>query len=85
MGNSGRTSVTVKVIIHRLTDGRSMVAILESQWRGMVRLDRRVTSARPLDWPRGAPSGVDRSVWEAYCGLGDLVAEQHARDLAKGL
>jgi hypothetical protein len=75
----------VKVIVHRLTDGRTMVAILRSQWRGMVRLDMRYTSARPLSWDRPAPAGVDEDVWSAYCGLGDLVAEQHARMLGESL
>lgn len=82
---TGRTTVTVKVIIHRLTDGRTMVAILESQWRGMIRLDKRLTSARDLEGANRVPTGVDRSVWDAYCGLGDLVAEQHAAAQLKGL
>lgn len=82
---AARTTTTIKVIIHRLSDGRTMLAILESQWRGMIRLDRRLTSARELEGANRLPLGVDRHVWDAYCGLGDLVAEQHAAALLKDL
>ena len=77
MSKSGRSSTQVKVIIHRLTDGRVMVAILESQWRGMVRLDRRYTAAREVLGVNVAPAGVDLSVWQAHQALGDLMEEQH--------
>lgn len=85
MGNTGRTVDTVKVHVHRLVDGRTMVAILGSRWAGPVRLDVRYTSARPLAWSRPAPDGVNDAVWQAYVGLGELVAEQHAKRLAEDL
>lgn len=78
MGNTGRVTVTVKVNVHLMDDGRYAVGIVTSEWQGATRLDRRFARVhRHTD--AGPPlEGVDRDVWRAYHALRDLVCEQQA-------
>lgn len=72
-----RTSRTVKVLLHLTEDGRVAIGVIESEWQGARRVDRRLSSARPTTHRAAhAPRGVSPTVWLALCALSDLVDEQ---------
>lgn len=68
----------VRLTVHVLSDGRTMVGIMGQAFSGPRRVDIRLTSARETADRILRPPGVNHAVWEAWCGLSDLVDEQHA-------
>ena len=64
---------TIRVLVHLDRHQRAAVSVLKSVWRGPVRLDMRLASARPVDPVAPAPRGVDPDLWLAYAALSDRV------------
>lgn len=73
-----RQTYVVRLSVHGLSDGRTMVGIMGQAFSGPRRIDVRLTSARETAERVERPAGVNHVVWEAWCGLSDLVDEQHA-------
>ncbi len=78
-----RPTAVVRVSVHCLSDGRTMVGIMGQEFSGPRRVDVRLTQARETAAVCERPPGVNRAVWEAYCGLADLVDEQAIEWLEK--
>jgi len=70
MPDHGMVRKTIKVTIHLDGAGRAAIGVVESEWRGALRIDRRLAAARPL--PRDVPAatrGVPESLWLAWYAL----------------
>lgn len=68
---------TIKVLLHIARDNNSWAAgVISSEWAGATRLDRRLSSSRPLPAVEYFPPGSDRDVYRAWLALGDLLSQQ---------
>lgn len=67
---------TVKVLIYTTKAGQIAIGVVESEWQGAVRVDRRLARLRPVPLPLDAPPGVSREIWLAWCGLMEIIEEQ---------
>lgn len=70
-----RAATTVKINVHRTSDGSTAVGIIRSEWQGATRVDYRVRGLerRPVPPP---PPGVDESLWAALCTLDAMCRQQ---------
>lgn len=71
-----RRATTVRVLTHLTADGQYAVGVVSSEWRGAVKVSRRLAQLRPLVGPGWYPQGVDRDVYRAYLALAALLKEQ---------
>lgn len=65
-----RIQKTVKVVLHFDGAGQVAIGVLEQEWHGAHRTDRRMAAARPL--PQSAPAaprGVPEALWLAWWAL----------------
>jgi hypothetical protein len=81
---TGRATATVKVLIYLLDDDHAMACVMESQWKGMFRLDRRLSKTLPIHERTPAPHGVPPHVWDAYQFLGQVVWNHVDEQRGKG-
>lgn len=70
---SDKRPKTVKVLIYFTADERAMACVMESEWRGPFRLDRRLSRTVPIKERAPAPHGVPANVWDAYQFLGQVI------------
>jgi hypothetical protein len=79
--DKGPRASTVKVTIHLTRSGQYAVGVIQQEWQGAVRVDRRLARLRPVPVPSAAPPGVDQDVWRAWCALMDVIEEQRTDGL----
>lgn len=61
---------TIRVNLHLSADGQCAIGVLEQEWNGARRLDRRLAAARPVRIQRVLPPrGVPADVWLALQAL----------------
>lgn len=65
-----RQRTCIRVSVYLTADHKAAIGIVEQQWRGATRVDRRLAAARPFPLDlEGRPSGVPEDLWLAYRAL----------------
>lgn len=71
--DGGRVSKAVTVLLYLLPDDRAMACVMEKQWRGPLRIDRRLSKTVPIRDVTSSPRGVPSDLWLAYQFLGQVI------------
>lgn len=72
---------TLTMNLHQLRTGELAAGVLVQQWNGPRRLDRRLSSLRPLGVTPPAPPGVDRAAWTLLWAAWVLCGRPSAENL----
>lgn len=73
----------LRLIVHRLQDGRIAGSLLLRSWRGAEAWDRRLVPPRALGTPPPPPPGFPGNLWYPLCVISTVVGAQWTIEVSR--